>query len=850
MRLFAYYSENPAEFVPLSEGADGLAEREPQTADIRVQENRERGCFEATFLVELRSIEWLSLERRAPTHLSERSITRKTHMASDYFRKSETAIQALGSLFAVLGDSQEIQIVYRGGMIGDNVNFSMQMCGKARGDTAREAEDNAVPLKRNLEFALGTLPGLRFCGVDLNDCTAKPARPEWRGRLSPCGVLASAERDLKSVGRKSPTPAVSICPDAAGAPAVSVADAVLVSPRTVEVAVSVKPRSLDESGKQALRDLLLAIEMKKAAYLALPERRKASVEEREALVPSLHAHLRHWLLNPSGIEIDCVVYAAERPSETLLAMLGKALFPNRSIALSIEPFENEPQNSPAGEQEIMVIDLSRCLNAMSEIPAFFPDPRRLAAVGAKRRYPRPTGALASHGLLLGFAEGRAVRLPPADRSRHAYIVGATGSGKTTLLYNMIMQDIAAGEGVCVVDPHGDLYRDVLNAVPAERVGDVTLFDPCDFERAVGLNFLECTSLYPQIEMSLLVNGMIEIFDRLYDLRTTGGPMFELYMRNALLLAMDNDESATLMDVPRLFEDKEYRDFLKGACRNPLVVRFWNEQAERAGGECALANIAPYVTSKLNRFTHNALLRPIVGQRKSGIDFRRVMDERRILLANLSKGLLGELDAQLLGMLLIGKLSLAAMSRVDIPEERRVPFHWYIDEFQNFTADGVAGLLSESRKFGLRMTLANQNLAQLERGRGKENLAESVLGNAGNLIFFRVGAADAGKLATYASPELDAQDLQYLPDFQAAARLLNGNTPLRPFVFETLPKRATAGTEEAGTVRDRILDDRRAYTRPVSEVEKEILTRSALRKPKDADKINLLRALSATEGRLP
>ncbi len=329
-----------------------------------------------------------------------------------------------------------------------------------------------------------------------------------------------------------------------------------------------------------------------------------------------------------------------------------------------------------------------------------------------------------------------------------------------------------------------------------------------------------------MQINLIVNEMIKIFDHLYDLRQTDGPMFELYMRNALLLVVDNDAPGTLMDVPRVFEDKDYRDYLKCICKNPLVVRFWSEQAERAGGESALANIAPYITSKLNQFTHNALLRPIIGQCKSTIDFRQLMDHRQILLVNLSKGLLGELDTPMLRMLLIGKLFFAAMGRVDVPEAQRTPFHWYVDEFQNFTTGTVAHLLSESRKFGIRLTLANQNMAQLNRGYCRDSLIEAVLGNVGNLLVFRMGAADAEKLVTYTRPELGSQDLQYLPDFHAVARLLKHNTPLRPFVFQTLPKQKRMMTAQTTRmVRDTILNNcRMHYTRSVLEVEREIIDR--------------------------
>ncbi|WP_077731426.1 type IV secretion system DNA-binding domain-containing protein [Methylocaldum sp. 14B] len=748
-------------------------------------------------------------------------------MASGFFRRSETAAQALDSLFAVLESGQSIELVYRGGLDGGLATFFLQVRGKTRGATAKDAADNARRLKQNLDLVLSAQPGLRFDDGISKDRAADVRPAKWRGRLHPHGMLVSAQQALKGLPKEAPLPAVLISPNiTAAASGLSVIDTVLASPQAVEIVVSIEPRRLDEQAIQQVIGILQAIDQGKAAYFTLPERRKISAEEREILVAGLKQHLQRWLIHPSGVELNCTVFSRERPSETLMAMLGKALFPNQPLALSIEPFVPGLSPSHLNGEEYGALDLRRGVNATGEFPNLFPRPEQLADAGAKRCYPRPSGELASAGLRLGVAGDREVYLGQADRGRHTYVIGATGSGKSTLLYNMIIQDIAHGHGVCLIDPHGDLYREVLDAIPAHRAKDVVLIDPCDFERAVGINFLECNSPYPQVQMNLIVNEMIKIFDRLYDLRLTGGPMFEQYMRNALLLVMDNDVPGTLMDVPRLFEDKAYRDYLKGICKNPLVVRFWSEQAERAGGEAALANMTPYITSKLNQFTHNALLRPIIGQRRTTIDFRQIMDHRQILLVNLSKGLLGELDIQMLGMILIGKLFFAAMGRIDVPEADRTPFHWYIDEFQNFTTDGVEHLLSESRKFGIRLTLANQNLAQLNRGYGRDNLLESVLGNVGNLLFFRVGPADAAKLETYTRADLDAQDLQYLPDFHAAARLLMRNAPQRPFVFRTLPTQERMVTVQAARlVRDTILENGRRYTRSSSEVEKEIIDRA-------------------------
>ncbi len=478
------------------------------------------------------------------------------------------------------------------------------------------------------------------------------------------------------------------------------------------------------------------------------------------------------------------------------------------------------------------LDLRRAISVGGVLPPLFPAAELLEKRGVPARYVDVPAQLAQDGLLLGHvgppARERKVRFSTPDRTRHCYILGATGTGKSTLLYNMFVQDIEGGSGVCLLDPHGDLYHEVCEAVPRRRINDVILIEPADVERAVGLNFLECHGPYSQTEINFISNELIRIFDRLYDLRQTGGPVFELYMRQALFLVMDNDiEGGTLMDIPLLFEDDKYRSRLIEHCRNPHTVGFWRGQAERARGETSLKNMAPYITSKLNRFTCNGLLRPIIGQPHSTASFRECMDRGRIVLVNLSKGRLGEFDTRLLGMLVIGKLFQAALQRVDVPASKRRPFFLYVDEAQNFTTDTVAHLLAEARKFALHLTLANQTLCQVSGGGYHANLMETILGNVGSLLLFRIGAPDAEKMAAYTRPELKARSLENLPDHHAAARLLVSGRPTRPFVFRTLaPRIADSGDRaENATTRKILQANRSGYTRSIPEVEREIRTRS-------------------------
>ena len=538
----------------------------------------------------------------------------------------------------------------------------------------------------------------------------------------------------------------------------------------------------------------------------------------DELRAALRRELEIWGQYPFGWRIQCVVAAGEPVPEALLALLGGELFHGRPVTWSRLAPEAEPD-----EDEL---DLGDAVPLGGLLPPLLPEPRRLLDRGLPVHYGDAPALLPAEGVLLGQAGAgrppRPVHFTPADRTRHCYILGATGTGKSTLLYNLLVQDIEAGAGVCLLDPHGDLYRQVLAAVPPHRVKDVILVEPGDAERAVGINFLECGGPHPQVRMNFITNELIRIFHRLYDLTITGGPIFEQYMRNALLLVMDNEiTGGTLMDVPLLFEDERYRKELLEHCRNPYTVNFWHKQAEPAGGDSSLKNMAPYITSKLNQFTSNALLRPIIGQSQSTVDFRACLDQGRIVLVDLPKGVLGQLDTQLLGMLIIGKLFDAALQRTEVPEGQRRPFFLYVDEAHNFTTETVAHLLAEARKFGLYLTLANQNLTQMGGG-----LVEAILGNVGSLLLFRLGVPDAERMASYVKPELRVRDLEDLPDRQVAARLLLLGAPSRPFVFSTLAPRPTPALDPAAQAQAQaeLERSRLHYTRPVAEVEQELLKR--------------------------
>ncbi len=428
------------------------------------------------------------------------------------------------------------------------------------------------------------------------------------------------------------------------------------------------------------------------------------------------------------------------------------------------------------------------------------------------------------GILLGFNNFRGtktpIRITDNDRRRHLYAIGQTGTGKSNFLQEMAKQDAKEGKGFCFIDPHGDAIEDILTAIPKERAEDVIIFDPADMERPFGLNMMECDPARPE-QKTFVINEMIGIFDQLYDLKSTGGPMFEQYMRNAMLLVMEDPESgSTLMEIPKVLADEEFRRMKLSRCKNPVVVDFWTKEAEKAGGEAALANMVPYITSKLTTFISNDMMRPIIAQQKSTINFREIMDQGKILLIALSKGKIGEINARLLGMVVVGKILMAALSRVDTPEAERKDFYLYLDEFQNVTTNSISQILSEARKYRLCLVLAHQFIGQL-----KEEISKAVFGNVGSLVSFRVGSEDAEFLQKQFEPVFSVSDLVNVDNYHGFARLLMNNELTKPFNISTYPP-STGDQEVANALKEL---SRLKYGRDKDIVNMEIMERTKLKK---------------------
>lgn len=398
-----------------------------------------------------------------------------------------------------------------------------------------------------------------------------------------------------------------------------------------------------------------------------------------------------------------------------------------------------------------------------------------------------------------------------DRRQHMYILGKSGTGKSVLLSNLITQNIQNGEGVCVVDPHGELVEEILHLIPEHRKKDVIYFNPADTDFHIGFNVIQLDD--PKYK-HLVASGLMGIFTKIW--ANAWSSRMEYILNNAILALLDTP-GTTLLGIPRLLVDKDYRQMIIGNLKDPVVKAFWVHEYEQWREQFRNEAIAP-IQNKVGQFLSTSIIRNVVGQPKSTIDIFNIMNEGKIFLVNVSKGRIGEDNSALLGGMIITKIQLAAMERVRIPEEDRKDFYLYVDEFQNFATDSFSNILSEARKYRLNLTVAHQYTAQLENKDGSK-VRDAVFGNVGTMIIFRVGADDADFLEKEFEPEFTAQDLVNLPNFHIYLKLMIDGITSRPFSAATLPP---IKVDPTSGVKDAIIaSSRKLYTRSRQEVEEEI-----------------------------
>lgn len=423
------------------------------------------------------------------------------------------------------------------------------------------------------------------------------------------------------------------------------------------------------------------------------------------------------------------------------------------------------------------------LNAIELATVFhLPDERSIPTSQVQRQFSKqvdgPTAEM-SEGLMLGVNEFRGVkkeiRLSTNDRRRHTYFIGQTGTGKSVLLKNLAYQDMLDGKGFAFIDPHGDAIDDILSLVPKERVEDIVYFSPSDMDNPVGLNLFDFKT---EDQKDFIIQETINILYSLYDPNRQGfiGARFEQIFRNTALLLMSDPEGGTFIDIPKTLVDTEYvKNKLKYVINDQALMEYWTKEWPAAQRSNEAGEVTSWVASKFGAFLSNTMMRNIIGQTKSSFDIREIMDNKKILLVNLSKGLTGELNSRLIGMIFVMKFQAAAMSRADTDENLREDFSLYVDEFQNFATDSFESIMSEARKYRLNLILAHQFMAQLT-----DKIRSAVLGNVGTIISGRIGIEDAEILVKKFAPVFDAEDLTKLPNYQAITTVMINGVPSSPF----------------------------------------------------------------------
>lgn len=421
-------------------------------------------------------------------------------------------------------------------------------------------------------------------------------------------------------------------------------------------------------------------------------------------------------------------------------------------------------------------------------------------------------------------QGKLFGIKRDDRRRHMHIIGKTGMGKTSLLLNMAVSDIRNGSGIAFVDPHGDVANALLDYIPEHRVKDVVYFNPQDLDYPIAFNVLGDV---PENQRHIVSDGLVGVFKKIW--ADSWGPRLEYILRNTILTLLENEES-TLLDIMRILVDKNFRANIVYKMNDPVLKQFWLNEFDGYTDKLLVEAISP-IQNKVGQFTSSPLIRNIIGQAKSSFNLREIMDQNKILIMNLSKGAVGEGGAQLLGAMMITKMQLAAMSRVDIPEEQRQDFFAYIDEFQNFSTDSFAEILSEARKYRLSLILAHQYVEQLS-----EVVRGAVFGNVGTTIVFRIGAADAEFMEREFSPILTVEDLVNLPKWRIYLKLMIDGATSQPFSADTLPD----PEPELISMRDQIIEySRKTYgnarvtLREETQLQNEQLSASANRSDKSS-----------------
>ncbi len=574
------------------------------------------------------------------------------------------------------------------------------------------------------------------------------------------------------------------------------------------------------------------------AFYKPPETKEKSEEKGKDLTPleqSLLDAIEDKTRYPA-FEVLIRVVASSNISQRAHAILNNVV---ASFALFDSPNKNGFKYTPAKDIESFVTayimrffpqeNNTNVLNAVELASIFhFPDQKNIPTSQLERQASKQVDGprnISEKGMMLGYnlfrGAKKRINLDPEDRRRHVYTVGQTGTGKSTLLENMALQDMLSGEGFAFIDPHGDVVERLMAMVPKERTEDVIYFSPADMEYPLGLNLFEFDN---EDQKDFLIQETINMLYKLYDPQHQGiiGPRYESLFRHAALTIMADPQGGTFVDIPKLFNDNQFVQQKLKHVTDPTVRDFWLKEYPQSQRSNEFGEVKSWFVSKFGAFLSNTMMRNIIGQTKSAFDMRDIMDNKKILLVNLSKGRTGELNSKLLGMIFVMKFQAAAMSRANIPEDQRVDFSLYVDEFQNFSTDSFATILSEARKYHLSLVVANQFTTQLT-----EEIRDAVFGNIGTIISFRVGTNDAEFLAKYFAPTFDINDLQRVPNHNAIVRMLIGGVPSQSFSMATVPPLGTPNPQLLGALKQL---SAAKHGRPRVQVEAEIFERLKTNEP--------------------
>lgn len=777
---------------------------------------------------------------REPEKLLYKPATACVVLKSALFDKGRVATSVLTNLFKNLRQGERIEFIHRiHRPVVRNETASQPYSLSVKVACALEQK---VDLKSKVaESLLTAYPGLYFeASGELPDSSLKNQSPAKMLphvlQFAPSGVVVTAKpvdaRFEQSAWQKSPTldklmtgkreESQHVWPfpkELANWPLTAPLNEPMELPETVEINIRVHPFSLSVDMCEEIHKTLFRV-LSGNLVVFHPDSPITSYSSSSELGTSAAELMRRWLRHPSGFAVDCIVRSSAPLGEVAWRRLAADVFGER-------PFEMVRRFDMSAPQPLAQPTLAWACTPEQGIPALMPSQLHLATLAVPRHYPDPAVAPPHVGAFLGttVCGGRssAVALPPESRSRHVALFGATGSGKSSLLSQMIAEDIADPQrscGIGLIDPHGDLYQRILSMIPPERAEDVMLVDTSDIFNTACINPLEGMQDDP-LHAQFVVGEIMNLIEMLFEVKNSSGPMIRSNLRHLLLLsASQPGRHGTFLDAARILEDGDYCDYMLTACKDRNVVDYWQKFKQTRGSDHGFGEWIPYIMARLAPFISSPIMKRLINRPDSTIDLAQAMADKKIVLFNLSKGVLQDLECQVLGSLILMKFFSAALGRARVPAEHRAPFYLYVDEFQTFATDSVTRMFSEARKYGLCLTTANQSIGQLNNSWGRSNIAESILANTATKFLFRLGPSDIDTLQPYFKSQFDAESMASLPDFHAVACMSNQNRPLPPFVLRA--NLATTNPDMHVHAADLLNLSRLKYTDPIDQANNELM----------------------------